>query len=119
MRDEILPDQPANGDSRFPVRRDNNGPDHRLALLNPGQSILPQLADNQTGAAQNEIDLLAYWQLLIKRRWLIVGIISVVVSLVLIQTLLTTPTYRATAVIQIEKETIQVVDVHGMQQADV
>lgn len=117
MRDDKLPAQPASGDGRFPARREQQG--SKVAILNPGQAISPQFSDGHAGPAQNEIDLLAYWQLLVKRRWLILGIISGAVALSLIITLLTAPIYRATAIIQIEKESIQVMDVHGVQQSAV
>ncbi|HEY8011505.1 MAG TPA: polysaccharide biosynthesis tyrosine autokinase [Rudaea sp.] len=119
MRDDKFPVPPGGGEDQFPIRQDPQGAGRKVAVLNPGQSISPQISDSQRGAEQNEIDLLAYWQLLVKRRWLILGIISTVVALALIQTLLTTPIYRATAVIQIEKDSIQVMDVHGVSQTDI
>ncbi len=119
MRDDKLPAQPASGDDQFPVRREQQGADRKVAVLNPGQAISPQIEENQPGAGQNEIDLLAYWQLMLKRRWLILGMISAAFAFALIITLLTAPIYRATALIQIEKETIQVMDVHGVSQTDV
>ena len=119
MRDDKLPAQPGDGEDRFPVRQDPHEAHRKVALLNPGQAVSPQISDSQRVNEQNEIDLLAYWQLLVKRRWLIFGIISTVVALALIRTLLTTPIYRATAVIQIEKDSIQVMDVHGVSQADI
>ncbi len=114
MRNDNLPMTPPGSHDQLPVRRDA-APDHRLSALNSAQLLMPS-AENQAG--QNEIDLLAYWQLLVKRRWLIFGIVSAALALALIQTLLTTPTYRATAIIQIEKESIQVMDVRGVTQTE-
>ncbi len=101
MRDDKLPARPARGDDQFPVRREQKVVDRKVAVLNPGQAISPQISENQPFAEQTEIDLLAYWQLLVKRRWLILGIISAAVAFALIVTLLTAPIYRATAIIQI------------------
>ncbi len=118
MEDDKLLVQPGDGD-QFPMRHEQQRAARKVAVLNPSQSISPQISDSQRVAEQNEIDLLAYWQLLIKRRWLILGIISAAIAVALIQTLLTAPIYRATSVIQIEKDSIQVIDVHGVSQADI
>lgn len=119
MRDDALLMQTGNGDNQLPVREVQPGLDRRIALLNPGQPVMPVVAEDQHAFGPNEIDLLAYWQLLLKRRWLIVGVLSTVVAVALIQTLLTTPVYRATATIEIEKENIQVVDARGVSQAEI
>ncbi|KAF1687190.1 exopolysaccharide biosynthesis protein [Pseudoxanthomonas broegbernensis] len=55
------------------------------------------------------IDLLAYWRIIVKRRWLILGILGGVVAVALVATLMATPIYRATAVLQIERQSQQVV----------
>ncbi len=62
----------------------------------------------------NEIDLLAYWRMLVKRRWLIAAILAVVVTITLVNTLLTPPTFRATVVMQIEGDSMQIMDVPGV-----
>ena len=63
----------------------------------------------------DEIDLLAYWRILVKRRWLVLSILAGVVALALLATLMATPIYRATTVLQLEKEGTQVVQVEGIQ----
>jgi len=93
--------------------------ERRVAIASQAQVLTTQTVEDQRGAAQNEIDLLAYWQLLAKRRWLILGVLATAVAIALIQTLLTTPVFRATTVIEIEKDNIQVIDVRGMSQASV
>src|SRR6185312_10836314 len=100
-----------------PAQQAHPAYERRVPVLNSSQVISTQTIEEQRGAAQNEIDLLAYWQLLVKRRWLILGILAAATSIALVETLLTTPVYRATTVIQIEKENIQVIDVRGMSQA--
>jgi succinoglycan biosynthesis transport protein ExoP len=119
MRDDKLPIRPNGGASRLPVRQVQPLIERRIANANPAQVLSTQTLEEQRGAGQNEIDLLAYWQLLVKRRWLILGVVSTAVAIALLQTLLTTPIYRATTVIEIEKDNIQVIDVRGMQQASV
>lgn len=64
---------------------------------------------------EDEIDLLAYWHILVKRRRLIASILIAVVALALLATLLATPIYRASAVLQIEKQSSQVIQVDGIQ----
>lgn len=67
---------------------------------------------------QDELDLLSYWRILIKRKWAVLGTVATVMTAVAISTLLTTPIYRATSTLQIERDTIQVLQVEGMQQTD-
>ena len=64
---------------------------------------------------EDEIDLLAYWHILVKRRRLIASILIAVVALALLATLMTTPIYRASVVMQIEKQGSQVIQVNGIQ----
>ncbi|MEO7874902.1 MAG: polysaccharide biosynthesis tyrosine autokinase [Dokdonella sp.] len=71
-------------------------------------------ADGGEQGSEDEIDLLAYWRMLVKRRWLIIGVLAVVTAIVLIWTLLTPPTFRATAVLQIDTDTMQIMQVQGI-----
>ncbi|TCT22473.1 GumC family protein [Thermomonas haemolytica] len=66
----------------------------------------------------DEIDLLAYWHVLVKRRRLIIGVLAAVVALALLVTLLATPVYRATTVLQLDKEGVRVIQVDGLQPGD-
>lgn len=118
MRDDKLPVRPNVG-NRLPVRQSQPLFERRIAQANSGYVLSTQVIEDQRGAGQTEIDLLAYWQLLVKRRWLILGVLSTAVAIALLQTLLTTPIYRATTVIEIEKDNIQVIDVRGMSQTSV
>ena len=63
---------------------------------------------------EEEIDLLSYWRILVKRRWTILGAAAIVLVTALVGTLLTTPIYRATTSIQIDRDTIRVVEVEGV-----
>lgn len=114
MQDDNLPVRPANDDRRVPVPVDRHIANRRVPALQPAQSISPRMSDDERGDDPDGIDLLAYWHLLVKRRWLILGIVSAVGALALIHTLLTPPTYRATAVMQIESESMQVMQVQGI-----
>lgn len=61
-----------------------------------------------------DIDLRAYWHVVLKRRWLIAAVIGIVLLLTLAVTLFATPVYRATAVMQIDNEEQHVVQVGGV-----
>ncbi|HQY50374.1 MAG TPA: Wzz/FepE/Etk N-terminal domain-containing protein, partial [Thermomonas sp.] len=90
-------------------------------------SFYPALSQRETSALlvhelqqaerrdEDEIDLLAYWHILVKRRRLIASILIAVVAMALLATLMTTPIYRASVVMQIEKQGSQVIQVNGIQ----
>ena len=56
-----------------------------------------------------------YWHILVKRRRLILSILIAVVAMALLVTLMATPIYRASTVLQIEKQGSQVIQVNGIQ----
>lgn len=89
-------------------------PHHNQRGIAQPQVSHPRLLEAESGHDEDEIDLLAYWQLLLRRRWLILGILLAVVSLALLRTLMTPPVYRATATLQIEPYGMQVVQVQGI-----
>ncbi len=61
------------------------------------------------------IDLRAYWHLLRKYRWMIAAVTLVAAAAALVLTLLTAPTYRATMLLQIDREALKVVEFDGDQ----
>lgn len=69
--------------------------------------------DRRRDANPDEIDLLAYWDILVKRRKVIARTLAVVVSLALLITLKTQPLYRAEALMQVEKEGPPIVATQG------
>lgn len=104
MQDEHLPAGPTGGESRLPARRDSSAPvPHR-----PGVLSVDMLAEERKDD-RDEIDLLAYWRILVKRRWLILGVLATFAALSLLITLMSTPIYRAMSVMQIDNEQQQVV----------
>jgi polysaccharide biosynthesis transport protein len=54
------------------------------------------------------IDLGEYWRILVKRKWLIVALLLVVVSATFVATKLQVPEYRASALVLIEPESAQI-----------
>lgn len=109
MPDDKLPVPPTGDDARLPARREPGLPmPHR-----PGALSVEMPAEERSDD-RDKIDLLAYWRFLVKRRWLILGVLGTVAALSLLLTLMATPTYRATAVMQIENEEQTIMQVGGV-----
>jgi len=70
----------------------------------------PVDADDDDDDAFN---LIHYWHLLLKYRWLVAGALVVGLAVGFVVTLLTTPIYRATATVQIDEEPQKVVAVES------
>jgi capsular exopolysaccharide synthesis family protein len=85
----------------------------------PNQAISLDLRSPDAAAKADEIDLISYWRILVKRKWTVLGVLGIVLATALVATLLMTPIYRATATMQIDRETMQVVEVKGMGQSAV
>ena len=117
MAPDNLPANPDGKGSALPVPNyfGPGGIDRRMPAKTDSNSVLATSVDggNQDDS-DDEIDLLAYWRMLVKRRWLIVAIIALVVAIALVRTLLTPPTFRATVVMQIDSESMQVMQVQGI-----
>jgi capsular exopolysaccharide synthesis family protein len=73
-----------------------------------GAVALPFFDANEADSRDSGSDLLAYWELLWKRRYLIAAVFAVVFALGTIGTLLMTPIYRATTMLQIDREASKV-----------
>jgi len=104
MHDDRAPATPPGNEERLSARRADAVP-HNVGAL-PMDTLADDPRDDR-----DEIDLVVYWHLLVRRRWLILGILGVVAAASLLITLMATPIYRATAVMQIEKEEQNVVQV--------
>ena len=65
-----------------------------------------------------EMHLLEYWQILRKRRWVVVTAMSVLFTTVTIGSFLITPSFRSTAVIQIERENPNIVNFRELYAQD-
>ena len=55
----------------------------------------------------DSIDLREYWKILVKRKWLIIALLTIVVGAAFVATKLQVPEYRATALVLIEPEATQ------------
>ena len=112
MTQEHLPAGPSNGGD-LPAHPDAWRGQQALAARSGGGALSLEIQEERRD--DDEMDLLAYWHILVKRRWLVLSILAGVVALALLATLMATPIYRATSVLQLEKEGTQVVQVEGMQ----
>ena len=106
MSDAPAPDHPEAGLPARPARHDDVA--SRTGI--PFAAADGAAAETRPG----DIDLRAYWHVILKRRWLIAAVIGSVVLVTLVLTLMATPVYRATAVIQIDNEEQHVVQVGGI-----
>lgn len=112
MTDDHLPTGPLDDRDRLPAP--HASPASRALANHRGAGALSlDLLDDRREADPDEIDLLAYWRVLVKRRRLIAGVLAGVVALALLLTLMTQPLYRASALMQVEKEGPPIVATQG------
>src|SRR5690606_24714979 len=109
MAQDHLPVGAPGEEPRLPVQR---SPEQGTLALRPAGTALDLFEEPKRD--DDEIDLLAYWQILLKRRWLVLGIMASVLALALLFTLLSPAIYRATTTLQIDREAMQIVQVEGM-----
>jgi succinoglycan biosynthesis transport protein ExoP len=77
--------------------------------IDPFEDFDEEVFDNQ----QRE-QLAAIWNAVLKHRWLISGVLVVTLLLAFAVTLLMKPQYTAETVLQIDRESSQIVDVEGL-----
>lgn len=108
------PNEPGNDDN-LPVNRNENRVSS-LALARGSQQALR--LDLQSGLENlekpDELTLIDYWRILLKRRWTVLATLGLVLVIALVGTLLTTPIYRSSATVQVESNSVQVVQVGGI-----
>lgn len=108
MTDENLPVSRADDGSSFPAPAPALG---RQGLAHPRdhRSLGLDLFEDRQEEDSDQIDLLKYWRVLVKRRWLVLSVLVATAALALLSTLMTTPMYRATAVMQMEQQSPQII----------
>jgi succinoglycan biosynthesis transport protein ExoP len=91
----------------------------QLAVVAPPQQPLSlNVRSDEPAAGGDEVDLLSYWRILVKRKWTVLASLAIVLATALVGTLLMTPIYRASATLQIDRDTMQVVQIEGMPQVE-
>ncbi|MGH8105957.1 MAG: GumC family protein, partial [Arenimonas sp.] len=102
----------------FPAPQQGQEGRHLTIARNQAISVDTRLGD-PVAETEDNIDLLSYWHILLKRRWTVLGVLAIVFLTSLVGTLLTTPIYRATSILQIDRQTIQVMNnVQGVMPAE-
>ena len=76
----------------------------------PGQSNNDENVENMAPPI-----LLQYWQVVLRWKWLILGIMALALALGLVLTLLTTPQYTASARVEISREQQNITKVEGLE----
>lgn len=76
-------------------------PSQALAAYDPLQ-VRPE--DDDT------IDLREYWRILVKRRWVVLSVLMIIVVATFLSTILMVPVYRSTATIQVEHESARILN---------
>jgi succinoglycan biosynthesis transport protein ExoP len=113
MQDDQLPAGPTEGEDRLPALG-SQAANRQVPALNRPQTVSTEVLEGPERDDRDEIDLLAYWQMLVKRRWLILGVLSTVVAIALMLTLLTPSTYQATALLQIDNGSTQMMPLNNI-----
>lgn len=119
MPNDNQPVPPIGDDGHLPAR----APVARHIALAPTPepgALSIDLLGSEARQTFEEIDLVAYWRILVKRRWLALGVLAAVILVSLVLTLMATPIYRSTAVVQIDNQQQQIVregDVSGQGSA--
>ena len=112
MNDDQLPAGPADNPDRLPVPGDTQRA-HSLSTSRNGNLQSLDFGDDRRDVDPDEIDLLAYWRIIVKRRRLIASVLAALVALSLLVTLMTQPQYRASVLMQVEKEGPPIVPTQG------
>lgn len=86
-----------------------------LAVSRQQQALSLELRTPENTEQDEEINLLDYWRILLKRRWTVIATLAMVLIIALVKTMLTTPIYRSTSIVQIENDTLQVTKFEGVE----
>lgn len=95
--------------------------ENKIELYEPTRASLerPGLPKPYEGLnEEKEPDLRAHWRIIQKRRWTILSILAIVLTVVLIATLKAKPVYRANALLEIAKENPNILTVQELFQLE-
>jgi len=94
-------------------------PDHQLVLAEMQKKLqrYEEAMSSMTAEQEDEdvIDLREYWNVLVRRKWTVIITVMLLAIGTVIATSMMTPMYRATAVIQIERDDGQVLQYQGVE----
>ncbi|MCB1639096.1 MAG: hypothetical protein KDI15_09635, partial [Thiothrix sp.] len=86
-------------------------------IVASGAATRPYMPD--FAQRQDNLDLREFWRTLTRQKGLILAVLVIVLLLTLLFTLLSSPVYRATARVQVERETTKVIDVDFINPGDI
>ncbi len=114
MQDEHNPSQ--SEDDHLPTGHQQ----HAIAVVTapPDRALALDLEGDDRSPEEDAIDFRHLWRVSVRRKWTVLVSLGIVFFTVLIATLLKTPIYRASTIIQIDRDTVQVVQVQGMNTGD-
>ena len=72
--------------------------------------VLPPVA---MGADDEALHFRDLWRVIVKRKWVVISVFLIVLATALVVTMMTTPIYRATVTLKIEREASKVIDFKG------
>lgn len=113
MTDDRLPAHTPEDKDRLPIRQDPRNAQALAPARPAAQGLSLDLLEDRRDAEPDEIDLLAYWHIILKRRRLIASVLAGMIALALLLTLMTQPQYRAAVLMQVEKEGPPIVQTGG------
>ncbi len=108
-----FPDKPDNDSDQLPTPSEP-GKVSALAIARRNQQLSIDLRNPEPEEDEEDFHLLDYWRILVKRKWTVLAATALVLVIGLVSTLMTTPIYRATATMQLESTSLQVVQVGGV-----
>ncbi len=80
------------------------------AVRDPYGQVGPYMGGPPDAGPDLRLNLLEYWRILNKRKWLIVSVVGVFVALGALQALMETPLYTATVRLQIDRNVAKIVE---------
>lgn len=98
------------GPAHLPVRAVRSG-SALIADRRVSTALSTDVHDDPLAEPESEgFDLRRAWAIILKRKWTVLAFLLIVIAGVTTTTLLTTPIYRASATIQIDRDTLKVID---------
>lgn len=111
---DAAPESSSAGSGNLPTPIQQRG--QQLAPLDPRmQALSTILRGGEAESAEGDLNLLKYWHIIVKRKWTVLSVLVIVLLTGMMMTMLTTPMYRATATVQIERQAMRVVNMPGME----
>jgi len=113
-----LPEGPGDEQDKLPATTEPS-PVSALTVARRNQQLSLELR-SQAEPEEGEVEfhLIDYWRILVKRKWTVIAVTLLVLVIGVVNTLMTTPLYRSTASVQVEKNSLQVVQVGGVMNTE-